>query len=764
LAEGLAAEPAERVAYRDQRRYVYAVEPVSVSERQETPLFKDGGVYLLIGGLGGLGFKIAELMTQQVQARLMLLGSSSINAAKQQQIDRLEASGSEVLYLQTDITNAAQTKEALRIAKRRQPDTNGVIQAGGILEDKLMVSKEWSSFRRVLDPKIRGTWIVNHVTQHEPLDFFVTFSSVVAITGNIGQSDYAAANSFLDAFMHYRACNDYPGKSVSINWTLWADGGMGQDPAVIEAFSRKTGVISGKAGLRAFSQLLNENVCQAIVTGHTWSAAGTEHADTQPVGVSRPLEPAAPLREPETLPPSPPQTSSAHSQTPPDNTVMLPRIEQELTALIAQKIQSSPDQILPDDSFFDIGVESVVLQEIMADLEKRYGHLSPTLLFEYSNIRDLAAFLVEKLPEEATADLKELTPQPPLLQKEGEPERKAATLPFLPLSSQERGPGGEFANGNFQPKSTVLPDTTPHETATKEIVSHAPQEQQTIPAPPTITPPVSVQPSPIPRQQASSREAGYQIAVIGMSGRFPQAPNLDVYWQNLASGKDCIEEIPADRWNHHPFFDRTPDTPDKTYGKWGGFLEDVDKFDPLFFNISPREAEQMDPQQRLFLECAWETMEHAGYGNRKQYKGKRIGVYVGVMWNEYSQISNQEGFLQQRYVGPGSLYWAIANRVSYVMDFKGPSLAIDTACSSSLTTVHLACQSILNGESEMALAGGVNLSLHPYKYLYLGQARFLSHDGRCRSFGQDGSGYVPGEGVGAVLLKPLEKAIQDGDR
>ncbi len=212
LAEGLAAEPAERVAYRDQRRYVYAVEPVSVSERQETPLFKDGGVYLLIGGLGGLGFKIAELMTQQVQARLVLLGSSSINAAKQQQIDQLEASGSEVLYLQTDITNAAQMKEALRIAKRRYGDINGVIQAGGILEDTLVVSKEWSSFRRVLAPKVRGTWIVNHVTQHEPLDFFVTFSSVVAITGNIGQSDYAAANSFLDAFMHYRARNDYPAR------------------------------------------------------------------------------------------------------------------------------------------------------------------------------------------------------------------------------------------------------------------------------------------------------------------------------------------------------------------------------------------------------------------------------------------------------------------------------------------------------------------------------------------------------------------------
>ncbi|MCP5085975.1 MAG: SDR family oxidoreductase, partial [Rhodobacteraceae bacterium] len=297
IAEGLAAEPAERVAYRDHRRYVYAVEPVTVTARQDAPLLKDHGVYLLLGGLGGLGFKIAELITQQVPARLALIGSSTINAAKQQQIDRLKASGSEVLYLQADITNMAQMKEVVRIITRQYKEINGVIQASGILEDKLVVSKEWNSFRRVLSPKIRGTWIVNRLTQTEPLDFFVCFSSVVAITGNIGQSDYAAANGFLDAFMQYRARNDYPGKSLSINWTLWADGGMGQDPAVIEAFSKKTGVISGRAGLQAFTQLLNGNLCQAAVAGRSQAfeslAAGQM---PQPGGIQvefvRPLTPA----------------------------------------------------------------------------------------------------------------------------------------------------------------------------------------------------------------------------------------------------------------------------------------------------------------------------------------------------------------------------------------------------------------------------------------------------------------------------------------
>jgi acyl transferase domain-containing protein len=248
-----------------------------------------------------------------------------------------------------------------------------------------------------------------------------------------------------------------------------------------------------------------------------------------------------------------------------------------------------------------------------------------------------------------------------------------------------------------------------------------------------------------------------------MGGRFPKAPDLETYWRNLLAGRDCITEIPADRWDSRRFYHPDPAHPDTTYGRWGGFIDDVDKFDPLFFNISVREAEQMDPQQRLFLECAWETFEHAGYAHRKRLRETEVGLFVGAMWNEYSVITAEQGSFRGRYAGPGSLYWQIANRVSYFLDLTGPSIAIDTACSSSLTAVHLACKSILDGECAMALAGGVNLSLHPEKYLYLGQQRFLSTDGRCRSFGEGGTGYVPGEGVGAVLLKPLEQALADGD-
>ena len=259
------------------------------------------------------------------------------------------------------------------------------------------------------------------------------------------------------------------------------------------------------------------------------------------------------------------------------------------------------------------------------------------------------------------------------------------------------------------------------------------------------------------------------IAIIGLSGRYPKARDIDEFWKNLAEGKDCITEIPKSRWDHSLYFDEDKDKPGKTYGKWGGFMDDVDKFDPLFFNISPREAEITDPQERLFLECVYETLEDAGYTREamKRYQGTglqgNVGVYVGVMYEEYQLYGAQETILGRPIALSGSPS-SIANRVSYFCNFHGPSIAVDTMCSSSLTSIHLACESLYRGGCEIAIAGGVNVSIHPNKYLMLAGGKFISSKGRCESFGVGGDGYVPGEGVGAVLLKPIKNAIADRDQ
>src|SRR5204863_4517766 len=189
---------------------------------------------------------------------------------------------------------------------------------------------------------------------------------------------------------------------------------------------------------------------------------------------------------------------------------------------------------------------------------------------------------------------------------------------------------------------------------------------------------------------------------------------------------------------------------------------------PLFFNISPQEAERMDPQERLFLECVFATLEDAGYTREELsvHQGNglagNVGVFVGVMYEEY-QLFGVEKQIQGRPVALAGSPSSIANRVSSVCNFHGPSMAVDTMCSSSLTAIHLACQSIQRGDCELAIAGGVNVSIHPNKYLQLGQSKFVSSQGRCESFGVGADGYVPGEGVGAVLLKPLAQAEVDGD-
>ncbi|MCX2729176.1 SDR family NAD(P)-dependent oxidoreductase [Saccharopolyspora sp. NFXS83] len=258
----------------------------------------------------------------------------------------------------------------------------------------------------------------------------------------------------------------------------------------------------------------------------------------------------------------------------------------------------------------------------------------------------------------------------------------------------------------------------------------------------------------------SAPAARDDIAIIGLAGRYPESDGVDGFWENLIAGRDCVSEIPPERWPLAGFYD-SERKPGRSTSRWGGFLSDVDKFDPQFFRITPLEAAGMDPQERLFLETSWHTLEDAGV-SRSELAGRAVGVFVGVMFNQYQMLgADQPGRVP---VLPTSFSSSVANRVSYFLDLHGPSLALDTMCSSSLTAIHLACQSLRAGDCELALAGGVNVAVHPYKYLHLSQVGFVSSDGRCRSFGAGGDGYVPGEGVGAVLLKPLSRALADGDR
>jgi acyl transferase domain-containing protein len=202
------------------------------------------------------------------------------------------------------------------------------------------------------------------------------------------------------------------------------------------------------------------------------------------------------------------------------------------------------------------------------------------------------------------------------------------------------------------------------------------------------------------------------IAIIGMGCRFPKSKDPKSFWQILQEGVDTIVEIPPDRWDVDKYYDPKPDTKGKTITRWGGFIDDAYQFDPSFFGLSLPEARRVDPQQRLVLEVAWEALENASVVPSQLAK-TQTGVFIGISHSDHHRILYQDFSLIDGYNGPNTYFCIAANRLSYLLNLQGPSMAVDTACSSSLVAVHLACQSLRSGECPLAIAGGVNLNLSP---------------------------------------------------
>lgn len=252
------------------------------------------------------------------------------------------------------------------------------------------------------------------------------------------------------------------------------------------------------------------------------------------------------------------------------------------------------------------------------------------------------------------------------------------------------------------------------------------------------------------------------IAIIGMGCRFPGASGLAGYWQLLRDGVDAITEVPAERWDVDAFYDPDRSAPGKMYSRWGGFLPDLHSADATFIGISPREAAHLDPQQRLLIEVAWEALEDAGQVPER-LSGSPTGVFIGALGFDYWRIVMSDLQAIDAYSGTGTSHSILANRLSYMLNLRGPSITVDTACSGSLVALHLACQSLRSGETTLAIAGGVNVNLLPDGNVFFSKAGVLSPDGRCKTFDARANGIVRSDGAGAVVLKLLREAVADGD-
>lgn len=267
----------------------------------------------------------------------------------------------------------------------------------------------------------------------------------------------------------------------------------------------------------------------------------------------------------------------------------------------------------------------------------------------------------------------------------------------------------------------------------------------------------------VARNEGAQHES---VAIVGIGCRLPGGVSSpDGVWEMLVQGEDVTREIPGERWDVDAYYDPDPNVPGKMMTKRGGFLDEVDLFDPLFFGIPPREAASMDPQHRLFLEVAWEALENAGIAPDR-LRGTRTGVFLGITAYDYAQriLQHVRPEAMDAYMSTGNPLNFAAGRLSYLLGLQGPSLVTDTACSSSLVSLHLAVQHLRLGLCDAAIAGGVNMVLLPETMVALSQARMLAADGRCKTFDAAADGYGRGEGAGALVLKRLSDAVREGDQ
>ncbi|MEV6613187.1 SDR family NAD(P)-dependent oxidoreductase [Streptomyces sp. NPDC051051] len=662
-----AADHEFRVRYTAAGRQVARWEPI-VPAPVPAPLTPAGTV-LVTGGAGALGRHLVTHLGPS--ARYVLTGRSA-----DADLTALRAAGLDVHYLPCDLGVPGAAERLVERVHQKFGPLRGVLHLAGVTRDSFLLRKTDEDIAAVLGPKVDGTLALDRATAADPLDFFVCFSSMSG-AGSPGQADYAYANRFLDAFAAWRRGSDRPGRSLSVLWSLWADGGirMDADDTTQARIARRAGLrpLPTADALRAWDRAL----------GHDGDHVLVAHGELDRIrGLLDAPAASAPAPEPVTATGSP-----------------LAAAEDFLRGVLAEVLEYPPEDIDADTAFEQYGIDSLLIMDLTRRLEDHFGSLPKTLFFEYQELRGLAGWFAEQ----HGGRLAELAPAP-----------------------------------ESAPVSTPVPAQAPAPVVPAAVAAVS----EAAPSGGRPTPPATDAPEP--------------IAIIGVAARFAESDTLDEFWANLRAGRDLITEIPADRWDWRDYDEATPADRAAEYSRWGSFLRGIDRFDPLFFGISPREAEIIDPQERLFLQTAWHAMEDAGL-TRADLRARRVGVYAGAMYGLYQLHEAADGRIG------ASSHASIANRVSYTLGVTGPSLGVDTMCSSSLTAIHLAVRDLRSGEAEMALAGGVNLHVHPYKYRFLGQGSFTSSDGRCRSFGADGDGYVPGEGVGAVLLKPLSAAVRDGD-
>ena len=383
---------------------------------------------------------------------------------------------------------------------------------------------------------------------------------------------------------------------------------------------------------------------------------------------------------------------------------LISSIEKQLVELCVELLKVKNEDIDPEVEFSEYGVDSIMMMKMLNSIESMYGEVvDPNSISMHPTIRQFARYLISEGIVKSGANI---------VEGSKESSKDVGSMQMQPHYGEVKKRRGRFIGG----------------------------------------------------KESGRVEKYHKIAVIGMACRFPGSPSLGTFWHHLREKDELITEIPGERWDVEEYFSTDRSISGKSYSKWGGFIEDIDAFDAGYFGISDADAITMDPQQRVMLELAQELLDRSGY-TKEEMSNSRTAVYIGAAANQY--IHNHlsaltAGGMQHMLVN--NIQNMIAARISDYYNLRGPSETIDTACSSSLVALNEACKSLRVGESELAMVGGIMLMTDPFLHIGFGMAEVLSDDGRSYVFDQRAKGFVLGEGAGLVLLKPYERALEDGDQ
>ncbi len=402
-------------------------------------------------------------------------------------------------------------------------------------------------------------------------------------------------------------------------------------------------------------------------------------------------------------------------------------IKKFVKSFITDVTKLTPNRIKDNDTFESFGMDSVQLMELQSQIADQVNGLPKTILFEQDSVEKLSKYMHEN-------KFKELSEK-------------------LDFSTEQ--------NSVAIDDSKILQNT--RKDTTENVVSLAKNDMGQIPESGVVSIAHLFQKGAsqhVNEFDETSKERDQSIAIIGMAGRFPESKNLNDFWDKLATGYNCIRPLSEERWSKYQTGKKKHlQLVKKAYG---GFLNNVDGFDHEFFGLSHLDASKMDPQLSILLETVWHAIEDSVYTKESLPKND-VGVFVGAMNNDHSNISEDLLLQDNTYVGPGSVDSELSNRISFLLDVHGPSLTIKTACSSSMTALHMACKSIQTGDCKVAIVAGVNLSLHPQKYLMMQDMKVLSTKDEEKTFDANADGLIPSEGVGVVIIKQESEAINASD-